>query len=315
MNGPATIGGMRGFTRRDFWALAGVAGVLRGIGLRAEESCSLKWDGAAIRGPATERHYRADAQVLILSIPILKRSGVGEGRSAWRESDAGPGCRRRLLEFSAFSTPARAAGLNRFGFMQEMSSLEGGGGESIYFGLMSASTEESAEEARKALGTKQGDAVYAAIEGSLARGRAESAGARFTAPARLSATEREELVARARVALAAAPRKPAEFAVPPEGCRPFLHALAGLLRAPETGDTRFIYSGRLYRMWVRRAPDPKATRQFGRKVVRVSGKLRREPAGKETEFKLWVEEGASRPLPLRIEYQAKSYLRLIFEAV
>jgi len=32
------------------------------------------------------------------------------------------------------------------------------------------------------------------------------------------------------------------------------------------------------------------------------------------EFRLWIPSGAERPLPLRIEYQAKSYLRLVFEA-
>jgi hypothetical protein len=49
-------------------------------------------------------------------------------------------------------------------------------------------------------------------------------------------------------------------------------------------------------------------------VIRVSGRLRREAGGKETDFRLWIPGGGERPLPLRIEYQAKSYLRLIFEA-
>ena len=49
-------------------------------------------------------------------------------------------------------------------------------------------------------------------------------------------------------------------------------------------------------------------------VVRVTGRLRREAGGKETEFRLWIPSGAERPLPLRIEYQAKSYLRLVFES-
>jgi hypothetical protein len=49
-------------------------------------------------------------------------------------------------------------------------------------------------------------------------------------------------------------------------------------------------------------------------VVRASGKVQREAGGKETQFRIWVEEGNRRPIPLRIEYQAKSYLRLTFEA-
>jgi hypothetical protein len=46
----------------------------------------------------------------------------------------------------------------------------------------------------------------------------------------------------------------------------------------------------------------------------VAGSLRRLEDGKPIEFHLWIEEGAPRPLPLRIDYQPKSYLRLTFEA-
>jgi hypothetical protein len=52
----------------------------------------------------------------------------------------------------------------------------------------------------------------------------------------------------------------------------------------------------------------------GAKVVHVSGTVQREAGGKDTQFGIWVEEGNRRPIPLRIEYQAKSYLRLTFEA-
>jgi hypothetical protein len=75
-------------------------------------------------------------------------------------------------------------------------------------------------------------------------------------------------------------------------------------------------------MWVSRAPDSKATAYFrehalsgeSSEVIRITGKIRRETGGKETSFRLWFEPGEM-PLPLRIEYQAKSYLRLVFEAV
>ena len=49
-------------------------------------------------------------------------------------------------------------------------------------------------------------------------------------------------------------------------------------------------------------------------MVRVAGKVRREAGGKETEFRLWIEEGAAPPVPLRIDFQPKSYLRLVLEA-
>jgi hypothetical protein len=94
------------------------------------------------------------------------------------------------------------------------------------------------------------------------------------------------------------------------------------LHHPERGQTQYVYNGRLYRLWIRYAPDPKAASYFrergivraGVGVVRVSGKVRRETGGKETEFRLWIEEGAALPMPLRIDFQPKAYLRLVMEA-
>jgi hypothetical protein len=86
---------------------------------------------------------------------------------------------------------------------------------------------------------------------------------------------------------------------------------------------RYLYMGRAYRIRLARALDPKATTYFREhrligpesQVTRISGGIRREAGGKETEFRLWIADGMERPLPLRIEYQPKSYLRLVFEAV
>lgn len=46
----------------------------------------------------------------------------------------------------------------------------------------------------------------------------------------------------------------------------------------------------------------------------MTGQLRREAGGKTTEFRVWITDGAPKVLPLRIEYQARSFLRLVFEA-
>jgi hypothetical protein len=94
------------------------------------------------------------------------------------------------------------------------------------------------------------------------------------------------------------------------------------LRAPSPTGAQFVYGARLYHLELQKSADAKAARYFREhglisasgNVVRVTGQLRREDADKETKFRLWMEEGAAQPLPLRIEYQAKSYLRLIFEA-
>ena len=268
------------------------------------------------------RRYRADAQILILSIPILHRSGVGGGSVLWRESHEAADTVRRL-EFTGYSIPERAAGLNRLGFIRETSCRgERAILESDYFGVMTASPEESAEEAHKALHSTAAEATYTAIEGRIAGTDIETASAHFMGPARLSPERRDELLTRAQQALSHAPRKPPEFhaqgAVPP----PFLHALAQALCTPGESRTRYVYSGRLYRLWLRPSADAKAAAYFrergviagGAQVVRVTGKVRREAGGKDTDFRLWIEEGAAQPVPLRIDFQPKSYLRLVMEA-
>ena len=102
----------------------------------------------------------------------------------------------------------------------------------------------------------------------------------------------------------------------------FLQELAGLLMRPDGKEGRFNYSGRPYLLHLTRSVDAKTTNYFRERkliagaaeVVRVAGRLRREAGCKKTEFRLWIPSEAERPLPLRIEYQAKSYLRLVFEA-
>lgn len=269
-----------------------------------------------------ERRYRADAQILVLSLPIFRRSGVGGGSVVWREWRESAGL-IRLLEFAGYSNPERAAGLNRLGFIRETSSGEPNAiREASYFGVMTASPEESAEEARQALHSNATEAAYTAIHGRIAGGQVETATAHFMGPARLSPERRNELLARAEQALATAIKKPPEFRANGAIPAPFLHALADALRTPGQGQTRYVYNGRLYRLWVRHAADPHAAAYFqqrgiiraGAGVVRVAGKVRREAGGKETEFRLWIEEGAAQPVPLRIDFQPKAYLRLVFEA-
>jgi len=184
-----------------------------------------------------ERRYRVDAQVLIFSLPILHRSGVGGGRIVWREWQEATGS-MRLLEFAGYSNPERAAGLNRLGLIRERSSREDQAiRESSYFGVMTASPEESAEEAHQALHSTATETVYTAIRGSIAGGHVETATAHFTGPARLSPERRDELFARAEQVLATAPTKPPEFRV--NGAIPalFLHALADVLRTPNRGQS------------------------------------------------------------------------------
>jgi hypothetical protein len=246
---------------------------------------------------------------------VLRRSGVGAGRVTWSEN-----AKFRLLDFTGYSFPERAAGLNRLGFIRELTRKGTDPMESIYFGFMTASPEETAADARKALHKETHDQLYTAIAGRIAPGEMETITSHFTAPPRLSLAQREELLAMAHEALSAASPKPCEFDPRTSSQPTFLQALATLLQDSSRDHTQCVFNARVYDLCLRRYPDANATRYFRGKrliaqastVIRAEGRLRHETGGKETNFQVWVEEGA-RPLPLRIEYQPKSYLRLTFE--
>ena len=101
----------------------------------------------------TERAYRVDATVLLLSVPILRRNGVGDARVALRQSpgtgENGSG-NRLALEFAAASDPARAHGLDRMGWIREVVlERDGAAQRAGVLGIMSDSPEQTAEEARE----------------------------------------------------------------------------------------------------------------------------------------------------------------------
>ena len=120
------------------------AGLCRARAQQADSvTDTFRWDDPANKVERSERQYRVDAQILVFGATIFRRNGVGGGNAAW--ADAGE---RRKLEFTGFSVPEKAAGLNRFGFIEEVSN---GRAEFTYFGLMTSSPEESMDSARKAL--------------------------------------------------------------------------------------------------------------------------------------------------------------------
>ena len=300
-----------------------LAGLWRGVAEAAALE-RLSWSAESAAGELNrERRYQANAQILILSLPLVHWSNVGGGSTVWRETDGPGGSVLRLLEFTGFSLPDHAAGLNRLGFIRELSrEVSGNPGEFLYFGLMTASPEETAEEARKALNSKAKESAYTAIDGRLGKGLAQTAVAHFSVPANWSVANRNELVQRAKAALMTVSPRPPDFSIDGQTFRPFLHNLAAGLRQLSPGESRFCYAGRLYRLSLEKAADAKATADFRKRgmiaatasVVRVTGKVKRETGGKESHFRLWVEDGAAQPLPLRIDYQARSFLRLVFEA-
>jgi hypothetical protein len=51
------------------------------------------------------------------------------------------------------------------------------------------------------------------------------------------------------------------------------------------------------------------------RLLPVHGKIRNLRTRYETLFRVWMDEASDSVVPVRIEFQARSYLRLTFEAV
>lgn len=248
----------------------------------------------------TAAHYRVDATILLLGIPVFSRSGVGGGYAVVEEFDS-----VRSLQFAAGSDPARARGLNRLGFIHELRATEG----SRYFGFMTASGEESFAEARRALEEPGGaETGYIAISGEISGGAARSRVCRFLFPARLGWADWDRLLPAAGAAFdeSAAETPESARACPERVGDSFLAALHRVLETgPGRSEVPFVYGARDLVLRAVVAADAK------RGLLRLDGKTL---AGARTlsNFRLWYDS-ASR-IPRRIELQPRSFLRLTLHA-
>ena len=135
MPGIKTTNRTPAFSRRHFWKMLASACLCRAGAQQTDPVPDpFRWDDPANKAERSERQYRVDAQILLFGATLFRRNGVGGGNAAW--SEAGE---RRKLEFTGFAFPDKAAGLKRFGFIEEVSSS---GKEFAYFGLMTSSLEK-----------------------------------------------------------------------------------------------------------------------------------------------------------------------------
>ena len=276
---------------------------------------------------ASRRYFRADAVIMLFSIPIFSKAGVGSG-FAFVEELEDSASRTRRLGFGGGSWPDKAAGLNRLGYIHEtVVESSGNLAEAKYFGFMSTSQEERLEEARAALNKSQQEALFSAIRGETKPGAYSAQFTRFLSRDAVSWRLWQKVADAAEKSFdgkslsnhaerGAAGR--AEVVIPT--------LLYSMLRVRETGfaplHTTFIYGGVERSLETSAAPDPKMgdkLRQRGivanaKSVVHVTGLIRNLKLGTKTRFSVWWDRDSASPVPVRIELEPKSYLRLAFEA-
>lgn len=271
------------------------------------------------------RSYRADAVIVLLSVPIYRRAGVGAGFASLADSRR-DNDRYYVIRFAGASQPERAAGLNRVGAIREVA-LERGSvlSETAYFGVLTASPEETLEEGRRSIG-KTGTQwnEYTAIAGQSCRGVTRSAVTHFRLPAAGNPSQRVISEARANFRTSAPAARQNQWPAASDGQAPptFLYALMNAIRSPKREtEAWYVYSERSYHLRLQKRPDRREGQRFSElhltsqpdRVIEVRGRIQEDQTGRQTSFRLWVEDGASDALPLRIEFQPRSYLRLNFE--
>lgn len=318
------------YSRRDLFRAA--AGALALLPFRGTLSAAIPALAKAEPGKIFRREYRADAVILLFSLPVYTREGVGSGFATAKRENAG-GQMIESLQFGAGSDPERARGLNRLGFIEEKLTLRNGSpAESIYTGFMTASEEQSFDQARKALDASSGMLPYMGIEGRIQPGEARSRSVRFQTPAAWNWTRFDELMPMAEQILRSAAkdgpnilqsRETIVEGVAAQGPRSFLSAvMAAIHDGAEKNEYLFVYGGGQHRLQSEKRPDAKMGKRLVSRglaknpeaVMALHGKLQQVGGSANTKFRVWFDKNPANPLPLRIEFQPKSFLALAFEA-
>jgi hypothetical protein len=272
--------------------------------------------------------YTAGATVMLFSIPLVSRASVGSGYAVVEEADR-PAGRTLSIQFGAGSYPDKARGLNRLGFIQEavVEETPGRASECAWFAFMTTSREKDLSQARVALQTSADMVPYSASQGIGTKGDFHSRVDRLEFANRYTWHDVAALVEQARHAMAEDAGGNAHGAVDTtkvQNDRPatFLYMVRRAMLDPRPRTTGFlVFNNKHFQLDAQKEPDEAAGTYFSAKhqqtsvsIVRLSAVLTEKRTGEKTPFRLWYQAGAEQMLPLRFEYQAKSFLRLTFEA-
>jgi hypothetical protein len=272
--------------------------------------------GGAAKAPArtTLRRYRADAVILFLGFPIFKRAGVGGGQGSIEETGEGAELRRTLF-FAGGSDPKRAHGLERLGLIREVVLGPAPAPTEVsYFGVLSSSPEESLDHARKAIaGPQSGRKTFSAVNGRNTIGHSRAAVTHFDYAAGALWSDQGLIDAAQSQFRAAAKWRETSWPNSPGHAPPtFLLQMTTLLqqRAKRLSGI-YVYNEQEYLLELEMSQQGKPPER----VWAVRGKIRNQRTGHQTPFRLWVEDAPGAVVPLRIEFQPRSFLRLTLEAL
>ena len=259
-----------------------------------------------------QRHFRAQATVLLLGIAVFRRDDVGAG-CATVELGSRSDDTVSALQFAAGSQPERARGLNRFGALWEtVIETSGQLAEAAGAGFITSSPEKTLDQARTALHST-GPAVPCAFSSSSSgSGRTEVKKGRFSAsgvtswvdaPGILRVAEQES-----RPTMQEETRSVGPVAT-------FLYAIRHAILNPDREIRRqFCHNGEFCELITERTSVSSSSSGLNGSHLRMSGVILDRSGEKKSEFVIWIDPNDPSGLPVRIEFYPRSYLRLTFEA-
>jgi hypothetical protein len=186
--------------------------------------------------------------------------------------------------------------------------------EAAYFGVLTSSPEESLEHARKSVASSpSGSSTFSAVNGRNTPGHTRSSVTHFEYSDSALWSDRG-LIEKAHSTFDAKVdwRETHWPNSPNQAPATFLLELATLLKQrARRAEGRYVYNEQEY---VLRLEAPPTGRNHERLVL-VRGITRNLGTGHETPFRLWLEDAGESVVPVRIEFQPRSFLRLTFESV
>jgi len=266
------------------------------------------------------RKYTASATVLLFSIPLASRASVGSGYAVVEQAG-----QTLSLQFGAGSFPESARGLNRLGFIQEavVEERPGKPAETAWLAFMTTSKETSLDQAKRALEESGEMAPYSASQGYGLHGLFRSRVDRLEFPSKFTWRDITQLVEKARGNMLPLGGELQAGLRDSERPATFLYLVRqAILDKRRQTVSSLVFNAKEFRLETQKESDPAATAHFVEKglvkasdpVMRINALLTEKKTGIKTPFRVWHEAGAEQSLPLRFEYQARSFLRLTFEA-
>ena len=256
------------------------------------------------------RTYRADVVVILLGLPVFARKGVGYASAVVREATEG---KRGLvaLRFAGGANPQRTHGFKYDGSLEEVVLQDGPTvPQAAYFGFVTSSTNESYDQARqRILARRKSRDSFVAAEGLHIAGRARCEKSSVSLPGE-AVEDLGELNQRIRACFRDADRAATELPTP--GGAAATTFLYSVLTALSSGDTRSQLE-----LCPQRQSVPVGMGASGGSASRRLDAFHRPHPGLATHqastFRLWLDDRQSH-LPVRIEFQPRSYLRISLES-